>query len=83
MEVQKKNTISLNDLTAICQKITKNKISFKKIKKTSQYDIPYFITDNQKISKMYKWKPKKNIIDIVNDTYKWMVNQKTILNKYI
>jgi|TARA_B110000037_G_scaffold89436_1_gene105872 CDP-paratose 2-epimerase len=79
----KKNTISLNDLTAICQKITKNKISFKKIKKTSQYDIPYFITDNQKISKMYKWKPKKNIIDIVNDTYKWMVNQKTILNKYI
>ena len=78
-----KNSITLNELTNLCQKITKNKINFKKIKKTSQYDIPYFVTDNRKISKIYKWKPKKNIIDIVNDTYKWMVNQKTILNKYI
>ena len=78
-----KNSITLNELTKLCQKITRNKINFRKIKKTSQYDIPYFVTDNRKISKIYKWKPKKNIIDIIQDTYKWMVNQKTILNKYI
>ena len=79
----KKNAISLSDLTTICEKITKNKLSFKKIKRTSQYDIPYFITSNKKISKTYKWKPRKNIIDIVKDTYKWMVDQNKILNKYI
>lgn len=79
----KMNSISLNELTNICQKITFNKINFKKIIKTSKYDIPYFVTNNKKITKIYKWKPKKNILDIVNDTYKWMINQKKILNKYI
>ena len=57
--------ISLKELTKICEKITKNKIRFKKINKTSIYDIPFFITDNSKVTRYYKWKPKKNILDIV------------------
>ncbi len=74
------NHISLKELTKICEKITGNKISFKKINKTSIYDIPFFITDNSKITKHYKWKPKKNILDIVKDTHKWLqINQKKLL----
>ena len=72
---------SLKNLTKICEKITKNKIKFKKIKKTSIYDIPYFITDNSRVSKLYKWKPKKNIFDVVNDTYKWLLKNKSNLEK--
>ena len=72
---------SLKNLTKICEKITKNKIKFSKIKKTSIYDIPYFITDNSKVSKLYKWKPKKNIFDVVNDTYKWLLKNKSNLEK--
>ena len=53
---------SLKNLTKICQKITKNKIKFSKQKKTSIYDIPYYITNNNLISKTYKWKPKKKYI---------------------
>jgi CDP-paratose 2-epimerase len=78
-----KNAISLKDLTALCQKITKNKIKFKSVKKTSQYDIPYFVTSNKKILKFYKWKPKKNVIEIIHDTYKWMTKNKSIISKYI
>lgn len=70
---------SLKNLTKICEKITKNKIKFKKIQKTSMYDIPYFITDNSKVSKLYKWRPKKNIFDVVNDTYKWLLKYKSNL----
>ena len=70
---------SLKDLTKICEKITENKIKFKKIKKTSMYDIPYFITDNSKVSKLYKRRPKKNIFDVVNDTYKWLLKYKSNL----
>lgn len=72
---------SLKNLTKICEKITKNKIKFSKIKKTSIYDIPYFITDNSRVSKIYKWKPKKNIFDVVNDTYKWLLKNKSNLEK--
>ena len=77
-----KNTISLKDLTKICEKITKNKIYFKKIKKTSNYDIPFFITDNKKIKKTYKWSPQKNIKSIVEDIYDWLKNNRLILNLY-
>ena len=72
---------SLNNLTKICEKITGNKIKFKKIKKTSPYDIPYFITDNNLAKKIYNWEPKKNIIDIVNDNYKWLSDNKKKLIK--
>ena len=44
----KNNTISLNDLTNLSEKITKNTIKFNKVKKTSKYDIPYFVSCNKK-----------------------------------
>jgi CDP-paratose 2-epimerase len=68
----KNNAITLKDLTKKCQKITSNLIKFSSVKKTSIYDIPYFVSDNSKVSKLYKWKPNKNIDDIIYDTYFWM-----------
>ena len=78
----KKSNTSLENLTKICEKITKNKIKIKRTPKTSIYDIPYFVTDNKKVAKTYKWKPQKNIFDIVNDTYNWLSKNKSILLKY-
>ena len=79
----KKNAISLKNLTKICQKITFNKIKIFSKKNTSVYDIPYYVTDNSKVQKIYKWKPEKNILHIVQDVYKWMILNKKILRKYI
>ena len=55
--------------------ITKNKL-------TSIYDIPYFKMDNNEVSKAYKWKPKKNINQIVNDIYQWMKRDYSKVFKY-
>lgn len=79
----KKSYTSLNSLTKLCENITNNRIKFKKIKKTSDYDIPYFISDNKIVSKTYRWKPKKNIRDIVEDTYNWLKADKKTLIKYL
>ena len=79
----RKNTISLSNLTKICEKVTKNKIKFGKIKLTSIYDIPYFVTSNKRITNTYNWKPKKNMFDIINDTYKWMINKKHKIKNYM
>ena len=78
----KKSYTSLKELSKICEKITNNKIKFKKIPKTSIYDIPYYISDNKKVSKIYGWKPKRNIYDIVMDTYIWLSKNKNNLKKY-
>ncbi len=79
----KQNSISLKNLTKICQKTTKNKIKIYSKKQTSEYDIPYYVTDNLKVKKIYKWTPKKKILHIIQDMYKWMLSNKKVLIKYI
>ena len=78
-----KNAISLKELTKICQKLTQNKIPIKKIKITSKYDIPYYISDNKKIKRFYNWSPKKKIIDIAIDVFEWLKTNKKLIKKYI
>ena len=73
-----KSYISLKNLTKKCEKLTNNKIKFKKIPQTSNFDIPYYITDNKKVRKFYKWHPKKNINLILNDIYKWLNKNKNL-----
>ena len=77
-----KNAVSLKQLTSICQKITGNKIKILREKKTSIYDIPYFVTSNNEVKKIYKWSPKKNIEDIANDIYSWQLKNYKILKNY-
>jgi len=74
---------SLKKLTKICEIITGNKVKFTKQPKSSIYDIPYFITDNSKITKTYNWKPKRNILKVVSDTYKWLITNKKQLKEYL
>ena len=78
----KKSYTSLRQFTDICEKITKNKIKFNKVSKTSIYDIPYFITNNKLVTKTYGWKPKRNILKVVSDTFLWLKNNESTINKY-
>ena len=78
----KRNCISLNELTTICEKISGNTLNISKIKKTSIYDIPYFVTNNSKVTKTYNWKPKRNIFKTVLDTYNWLKEDKSKINKF-
>lgn len=77
------NAISLKNLTKMCEKITDNKLEFAKIKNTSIYDIPYFVSSNKVVTKTYNWKPKKKLIDILIDTFNWLSSQKKIIKKYM
>ena len=78
-----KNAISLKELTKKCEKITSNSIKFSSKKSTSIYDIPYFVTDNSKVSNLYKWKPEKSVNDIIKDTHLWMKLNFNKLKTYI
>ena len=79
----RKNAISLKNLTKLCQNITSNKIKISSKKTTSVYDIPYYITNNSKVKKIYKWSPKKTFLHIIQDVYIWMLSNKKILKRYI
>lgn len=76
-----RNAVSLKNLTIKCQNITKNKIKITRKNKTSDYDIPYYVTDNAKIYKFYKWRPIHSIDSILNDIYNWL-KKNLMLKKY-
>ena len=78
----KRSYTSLRQLTHICEKITYNKIKFNRVSKTSIYDIPYFITNNNLVTKTYGWKPKRSILKVVSDTFLWLKNNESIINRY-
>ena len=58
--------------------LTRNKIVLKKVVKTSQFDIPYYVTDNSKIVKFYKWKPTNSLDKILKDIYIWLLQNKSV-----
>jgi CDP-paratose 2-epimerase len=71
-----KNTVSLCELTAICRKLTGNKVRINSVPDNRKNDIPIYISDNTKITKVSGWKPKKAIEKIVDDTYHWLSENK-------
>ncbi len=79
----KKNATSLKNLTTLCQQVTSNHIKIGSKKSTSEYDIPYYVTDNSKVKKIYKWRNRKSFLNILQDVYKWMLDNQKELKKYI
>ena len=77
-----KNSISLFKLTKICKKIINNNIYIKRVLKTSNYDIPYFVSSIKNVKKLYDWKPRKNVSDIVREVYLWQKNNIVNLKNY-
>lgn len=66
------NSCSLQEMTAICEQISGNRISIDSIAETRTADLRIFITDNTKITTETGWKPKKSVTDIFQDIYFWI-----------
>ena len=78
-----KNSLSLKELTVACQNLTKKNIYIQKINSTSKFDIPYYVSDNKKIKQFYNWSPKKNLENILTDTFNWIKLYQNQLNKFL
>jgi CDP-paratose 2-epimerase len=79
-----KLSISLKELTDICEDITGNKIDIGKIKENRAADIRIYVTDNSKIYNTTGWEPTFKTREIITDIFNWLKNNesslKTILN---
>jgi len=61
------SSVSLKELTEICEKVTGNKIEIDSVKDNRPADLKMFITDSTKIKKLTGWKPKKNAEETIKD----------------
>lgn len=65
-------SVSLLELTALCQKATGKEVPIASVKETTSVDIPYYVSDNRRVEAALGWRPKKTPGDIVHDIQKWL-----------
>lgn len=76
-------SVSLQELTTYCEKITGNKIQIRKVIENRSADIPIYITDNTKITSLSGWKPKIGTEEILGDVYKWLRENENSVKKLL
>jgi len=74
---------SLFELSDLCAKVTGNKVAAHAVPETRQADIPWYITDNTKITAATGWQPKRSMQTIVYDTCKWIEANEEDLKKIL
>lgn len=67
-----KNSASLAEMTAICEKITGNRIEIESEMNNRPADLRCFITDNTRIESEIGWAPEHSIEDIFSDIFHWI-----------
>jgi CDP-paratose 2-epimerase len=65
-------SVSLCEMTALCEEITGNKIQIDRIAGTRQADIRMYISDNSKVTKETNWKPVTGVREIIKDIVIWI-----------
>ena len=63
---------SLVEYTRLCEEATSQTMEIGSVPETRPADIPYFITDNAKVSAAFDWAPQKTARDIVLETHAWL-----------
>jgi CDP-paratose 2-epimerase len=72
-------SLSLRELTALCEEVTGNKIQIDKVKENRPADVRMYITDNSKITSVSGWKPAVSKERIIQDIFTWLKeNEKSL-----
>lgn len=75
------NSLSLQEMTVLCQDITSNRIEISSVLEERYGDIPLYITDYAKFTRQTGWKPERKVEQILSDTYEWITRNKESLRE--
>ena len=65
-------SVSLRELTAICQRVTGHTVPISSQVENRQADIPLYLTDNSRVTALTGWRPRRSVAQIVTDVYEWL-----------
>lgn len=72
-------SVSLRELTEICQRVTGNTVPIKEVAEDRAADIRLYITDNSAITAATGWRPSIPVENIVRDIYHWIKENENLL----
>jgi len=68
----KQNTVSLLELTQLCQRISGKQIAISRDPETRAVDIPWYVNNCAKIESLTQWRPKISVKGIIENIAAWM-----------
>ncbi len=72
-------SISLQELTALCEEVTGNKIDIEKVSENRTADLRIYVTDNTKVTSITGWFPKTKPKAIIAEIYEWLkINENSL-----
>lgn len=74
--------ISLKELTALCEARTGNSVKIEKVLDDRPGDVPYYVTDNSRVTEKFGWVPVRTVEQCVSDTADWIDANRAVLNSY-
>lgn len=66
------NSISLLELSSLCAARTGTTLDFSSVPETHPSDIPYYVTDNTRVTRETGWTPRKSVGDILDEVFQWL-----------
>lgn len=66
------SNLSLSETTALCRKITGNKVAVSSTHDNRPADVKWYITDNGNTESVFRWRPRKKPEDTLSDIYSWL-----------
>ncbi|MBC8054884.1 MAG: GDP-mannose 4,6-dehydratase [Sphingobacteriaceae bacterium] len=67
-------SVSLSELTGICEEITGNRINIEPVAENRIPDLRIYLTDNSSVFAQTGWKPRYTAPEIMKEIYDWIKN---------
>lgn len=72
-------SVSLQELTAICRRVTGHVVPIAAQAENRPADIALYLTDNTRVTELTGWQPRRSVEQIVTDVYHWLRDNETQL----
>ena len=72
-------SVSLKELTKLCQEITGNTIPVRQSNEDRPGDVRVYLTDSRLVMEQFNWKPKRSASTIVQEITQWILANESAL----
>jgi CDP-paratose 2-epimerase len=73
------NSVSLRELTSVCQKISGRTIELGRVCRTREADIQFYVSDHRVVTRTTGWTPRRSLHQLLEDVWRWLVDERAQL----
>ncbi len=73
------NSLSLAELTALCEHFAGSGRPIAQRSETEPFDIPYYVSDNALVTATTGWQPAHDLAAIMDEVFRWLVDNRATL----